>query len=78
MWKNVSIIINDDEDAWRIEDGVSPLKLFSCNHENADDRMALHTSKSNGNVVIVAKDTGLLMLVLFTVIQRVRYQKNGY
>ena len=47
--KKLSIIINDDEHTWRIEDWL-----------------------------IVAKDTGLLMLVLFTVVQRVRYQNNGY
>ena len=59
-------MINVGEYTWRIEDGVSPLRLFSCNHEEADSRIALHASKSSGNVVIVAKDTGVLMLLIYS------------
>ena len=42
------------EHTWRIEHGVSPLPLLTCNHEEANRRIALHTSKSSGNVVTVA------------------------
>ena len=38
--KNVIIVINDGEHTLRIKDGASPLQLFSCNHEEADSRMA--------------------------------------
>ena len=38
----VPIIINDGEYTWRIEDGVSPLKLFSTNHEEPDSRIAYY------------------------------------
>ena len=38
----VPIIINDGEHTWRIEDGISPLKLFSTNHEKADSRIAYY------------------------------------
>ena len=61
--KNVPIIINDGEHTWRIEDEVSLLQLFSCNHED-DSRIKLHASKSSGNVVIVAKDTNFLMFLI--------------
>ena len=39
-----------------MEDGVSSLQLFSCNHE-VDSRIALHASKSRANVVVLSKDT---------------------
>ena len=64
--KNVPIVINVEEYTWGIEDGVSPLHLFSCNDEEAGSRIALHASKSGGNVVIVAKDTGVLMLLIYS------------
>ena len=64
--KNVPTIINDGKHTWRIEGGVSPLKLFSCNHEEADSRIALLASTSSGNVVIVAKDTDFLMLLIYS------------
>ena len=66
MKKNVPIVINIGEYTWRIEDGVSPLHLFSYNHEEADSRMAPHASKSSGNVVIVAKDTDVLMFLIYS------------
>ena len=64
--KNVPIVINVGEYTWRIEDGVSPLHLFSCNHEEADSRIALHASKSSGDHVIVAKDTDVLILLIYS------------
>ena len=65
--KNVPIVINVGKYAWRIEDGVSPLNLFCCcNNEEADSRIVLHASKSSGNVVIVAKDTDILMLLIYS------------
>ena len=63
---NVPIVINVGEYTWRIEDGVSPLHLFYCNNEEADSRIVLHASKSSGNVVIVANDTDILMLLIYS------------
>ena len=40
--KNVPIINNDVEHARKIEDGVSSLQLFSCNHK-ADSRVICTT-----------------------------------
>ena len=64
--KNVSIIINDEKHTWRVEDGVSPLQLFFCNHLEVDSRIAPHTSKSSRKVVIVAKSTDFLMLLIYS------------
>ena len=63
---NVPIVINVGEYTWRIQDGVSPLHLFYCNNEEADSRIVLHASKSSGNVVIVANDTDILMLLIYS------------
>ena len=64
--KNFAVIVNDGEYTWRIEDGVSPLQLFSCDHELADSRFAIHASKSSGNVVLLAKHADVLMLLIYS------------
>ena len=66
IWKNVPIIIDNGKHTWRTEDRVSQLQLFSSNHEEADIRIALHASKSSGNVEIVAKNTNFLMLLIYS------------
>ena len=83
--KNVPIFINVGEYTWRIEDGVSPLHLFSCNHGEADSRIAPHASKSSGNVVVSAKDTDVLIPLIYSystyVISKERvlkYDTNSY
>ena len=64
--KKVPIVINVGEYTWKIKDGVSPLHLFSWYHEEADIRIALHASKSSGNIVIVAKDSDVLILLIYS------------
>ena len=64
--KNVPIVINDGEHTRRIEDGVLPLQLFCYNHEEADKRIALDLSISSRNVAIVAKDTDVLMFLIYS------------
>ena len=64
--KKVPIVINVGEYTWKIQDGVSPLHLFSWYHEEADSRIAIHASKSSGNIVIVAKDSDVLMLLIYS------------
>ena len=72
--KNVTKIINDGEHARRIDDGGSPLKMFFYIHEESDNMMKLHTSKSRGNNAIVANGTEISMLLIYS--YRARYQKN--
>ena len=64
--RKVPIIINDGEHPWRIEDGVSPLQLFSCSYEEADSRILLHALRSSGNVAIGAKGTDFLMFLVYS------------
>ena len=40
-------------------------ELFKCNHEEADTRLILHASLQNTNVVIVAKDTDVFVLLVY-------------
>ena len=39
--------------------------LFLCNHEEADTRLVLHACLQEKNVVIVAKETGMLILLVY-------------
>ena len=66
MKKNVPIVINDGKHTWRIEDGVFPLQLLSYNHEEADKRTAPDLSISSRNIAIVAKDTDILMFLIYS------------
>ena len=43
--KDVPIIVNDGEHKCSIQNGASLVLLFSCNHEDADSRIALHASE---------------------------------
>ena len=45
---------------------LSPLHLFFSSLEEADSRIKLHASKSSGNVVIAAKDTYILILLIYS------------
>ena len=38
--------------------------LFDCNHEEVDTRIVLHASFAEENVVVVAKDTDVLVLLV--------------
>ena len=60
------MVINDVEYAWRIEDGFSPLQLFPYYHEEADSRIVLDLSKSCRNIIIVEKDTDILLLLIYS------------
>ena len=64
--KTVPIVINDGKYTWRIEDGVFPLQLLSYNHEEADKRTAPSLSISSRNIAIVAKDTDILMFLIYS------------
>ncbi|MAG85790.1 MAG: hypothetical protein CMB97_00015 [Flavobacteriaceae bacterium] len=40
--------------------------MYRCNHEEADTRLALHASLEESDVVIVSKDTDVLVLLVWT------------
>ena len=41
------------------------VKKFDCNHEEADTRMVLHALREDTNVVIISKDTDVLILLVY-------------
>ena len=58
------MIVNDKYDTVRINsDGVS--YMFECNHEEADYRLVLHALVCEQDVVVVAKDTDVLVLLIW-------------
>ena len=40
-------------------------RIGDCNHEEADTRMLIHALRENTNVVIVARDTDVLMIMIY-------------
>ena len=81
--KNVAVINNDGEHTKKIDDRVS-LQLFSCSYE-ADNKIALQASKFRVNVMVVLKDTDILMLLVYShsmcAISKecvLKYGKNSY
>ena len=40
-------------------------ELFNCNHEEADTRLVLHASLENTNIIVVSKDTDVLVLMIW-------------
>ena len=40
-------------------------EMFNCNHEEADTRLILHAVLLEGDVVVVAKDTDVLILMIW-------------
>ena len=50
------ITVTETSHTWSIDrEGCE--YLFDCNHEEVDTRIVLHASLTDGNVVVVAKDT---------------------
>ena len=44
---------------------ITRLQLFTCNHEEADTRMVLHAILEDTNVVVVSKDTDVLVIMVY-------------
>ena len=60
----VPIIITEKDRTWKI-DSTGIQELQSCNHEEADTRLALHATHHNHNCVITSKDTGVFLLLVY-------------
>ena len=50
---------------WRITKDEEAILLFKCNHEEADTRLNLHACLQDTNVVVVAKDTDVFVLMVY-------------
>ena len=60
-----SLVITDGELTWRI-DNKGYTSLPNCNHHEADTRIILHALNSEDEVIVVANDTDVLILLVYT------------
>ncbi len=60
----VPLLFTDKEETWKITRDSATM-LFQCNHEDADTRLILHACLEDTNVVIVAKDTDVFILMVY-------------
>ena len=60
----ILIIVNDKDNTWKISEDSQSI-IFECNHKEADSRMVLHACLEDTNVVLVANDTDVLVLMVF-------------
>ncbi len=58
------VVITSNERTYQITNRSSEM-LFHCNHEEADSRLILHAILANQDVVVVAKDTDVLVLLVW-------------
>ena len=59
-----SFIITAGNQTYKFEDGKKEV-LHECNHEEADTRLVLHAFLANTDVVIVSKDTDVMILLVW-------------
>ena len=60
---NLPVIVTEEENTWHIDKGEIT-NIFKCNHEEADTRVILHASLSSDNIIVVASDTDVLVLMV--------------
>ena len=60
----IPFTITEGEKTWKINEADFE-SSFLCNHEEADSRIVLHASQSTKNVVVVAKDTDVLVILVY-------------
>ena len=59
----IPVIVNDDKNTWKITKEFSDI-IFKSNHEEADTRITLHALQEDTKVVVVSKDTDVLILLV--------------
>ena len=57
------MIFTEADKTWRITSDEAS-EIFLCSHEEADTRMVLHACLEDNNVVVVSKDTDVLILLV--------------
>ena len=74
----IPLIITEGNHTWKItRDSVQD--IFECNHVEADTRVVLHASESLNPVRVVASDTDILLLQVYTYSQvRMSHSNDGF
>ena len=60
----IPVIVNDDKRPWKITREFSEI-IFISNQEEADTRSILHALQEDTKVVVVSKDTDVLILLVY-------------
>ena len=60
----IPLIVNDDKNTWKITREFSEI-TFKSNHEEADTRIIMHPLQEDTKVVLVSKDTDVLILLVY-------------
>jgi hypothetical protein len=68
-------VVTAEDKTYFIRDGQFSM-LYKCNHEEADTRLVLHASMENNDVVVVSKDTDVLILLVWAY-KSARSKRNG-
>ena len=71
---NLPTVVTSGERTIKIQDG-QVIEMFNCNHEEADTRLILHSVLLEGDVIVVAKDTDVLIVMIWAYhALEIRYQ----
>ncbi len=62
---NIPVLVNDEQETWKITTNGDSSIVFQCNHEEADTRMVLQACHEDTNVVVESKDTDVLLLMIY-------------
>ena len=68
MLNNIGIIFSGRETIWSIKEKIYNEEGLS-NHEEADTKVVMFASKSKSNVVVVASDCDILVLLVYAYAQ---------
>ena len=60
----IPLIVNDDKNTWKIRREFSEI-IFKSNHEEANTRIILHALQEDTKVVVVSKDSDVLILLVY-------------
>ena len=61
---NIPLVFTNRDEAWMIT-ANNERQFDDCNHEEADTKILVHALREDTNVVVVARDTDVLILMVF-------------
>ena len=62
--RDIPVLFTNKDETWRVNQNYVSL-LPDCNHEEADTKMSVHTLREDTDVVVVALDTDVLILMVY-------------
>ena len=74
--QNMPVFFTNKDETWRVSQNALS-RLPDCNHEEADTKMLVHALREDTDVVIVARDTDVLILMVY-VYAKHHVKRNWY